>query len=78
MAEHIPRERGIKRRPAIVDFLGAGGMSDEEAQVFAESVVRELRSLSYHHPEGSAPTPDEVRAGRKARQGREAHQHNEG
>ena len=67
MAER-KQSRGISRRPEILDALGSGGMPDGEAEAFAERVVRELRSLGYHYPEGPAPDPDEVRERREARQ----------
>jgi hypothetical protein len=78
MAEHTPRERGIGRRPRILDYLGAGYLSEEEAEALAYETVRELRNLSYHHPEGPAPDPGEVRSQRESRQRRESHQRSEG
>ncbi len=71
MAERAP-DKGFSKRPEILDLLGAGGMSEGEAREFSHEVVRNLRSLSYRHPEGPAPDPDEVR------EHREAHQHSDG
>jgi hypothetical protein len=70
-----PREsKGISRRPKILDLLGAGPMSEEEARDVAESVVRSSRSSAGRTVEGTAPEPDEVRERRRARISRESHQ----
>ncbi|MBA3704128.1 MAG: hypothetical protein M3514_03820 [Actinomycetota bacterium] len=71
MAERAS-DKGFSKRPEILDLLGAGGMNEGEAREFSYEVVRNLRGLSYHHPEGQAPDPDEVR------KHREAHQHSDG
>lgn len=71
MAERAP-DKGFSKRPEILDLLGAGGMNEGEAREFSYEVVRNLRGLSYRHPEGQAPDPDEVR------KHREAHQHSDG
>lgn len=66
-------ERGFARRPHILDLIGTGGMSEEEADEFACKVVREVRAQGAERVlEAPAPSPEEVRAGREARRRREA------
>ena len=72
MAERSPQEKGFSRRPRILDYIGAGGSSEDEARDFARDVVRQARSESFHYREAPAPDPEAVR------QRREAHQHSEG
>ena len=73
MAERSAQEKGFNRRPSILDYMGGGGSSEDEARDFARDVVRQARSEgSPHYPEAPAPDPEAVR------QRREAHQHSEG
>ncbi len=71
MAERRTRGTGFSGRPKILDYLGAGGLDENQAREFAHDVVRELRGLGYHPPEAPAPDPDAVR------ERREAHQHSD-
>ncbi len=71
MAERSPQEQGFSRRPTILDYIGAGASSEDEARDFARDVVRRARSEGFHYPEAPAPDPEAVR------RGREAHQHSE-
>lgn len=67
------QERGFKHRPHILDLIGAGGMSEEEARELAHRLVRRAREEGgSHEPEVAAPSPEEVRARREARRRREA------
>lgn len=62
------QERGFKRRPRILDYLGAGNMEESEARDLACQLTRRARQESSRHVEGSAPDPDEVRERRESRQ----------
>ncbi len=62
--------KGFRGRPKILDLLGAGGLDEEEARVYAREVVRIVRGGS-HTPEGTAPGPEAVRERREARQHRD-------
>lgn len=64
----MPQDKGFSRRPKALDYVGAGGLDEDDAQRFAQEVVRELRPLSYHDPEGPAPDPEVVRERLEARQ----------
>jgi hypothetical protein len=69
MAEPRPRERGISRRPRILDYIGAGGIEEAQAREYAEHMVRHARAeASGRGVEGLAPDPDAVRERREARQ----------
>jgi hypothetical protein len=72
MAQRSPQEQGFSRRPRILDYIGAGASSEDEARDFARDVVRGARSEGFHYPEAPAPDPEAVR------RRREAHQHSEG
>lgn len=65
-------DKGFRRRPKILDQLGAG--DEAQAREYAETLVRDTRSRTGRVVEGSAPDPDEVRERRESRQSREAHQ----
>lgn len=60
MADHEPQERGVSKRPKLLDYIGAGGMKETEAQLFASNVVRHARSLAGREVEGPAPDPAAV------------------
>ena len=62
--------KGFSGRPKILDLLGAGGLDEEEARVYAREVVRIVRGGS-RAPEGPAPGPEAVRERREARRRRE-------
>jgi hypothetical protein len=62
--------KGFSGRPKILDLLGAGGLDEEEARVYAREVVRIVRGGS-RDPEAPAPSPEAVRERREARQHRE-------
>ncbi len=66
MAEHGPQERGISKRPKLLDYIGAGGMKEAGASLFASNVVRHARSLAGREVEGPAPDPAAVRERREA------------
>ncbi len=66
MADHGPQERGISKRPKLLDYIGAGGMEEKEAGMFASNVVRHARSLAGREVEGPAPDPAAVRQRREA------------
>jgi hypothetical protein len=68
MAERRPQERGVSRRPKILDYIGAGGMDEEQARHHAYEVVRRAREEGSRMPEGPAPSPDEVRERREVQQ----------
>jgi hypothetical protein len=68
MADRSPHEKGISRRPKVLDYLGAGGMDEESARAMADELVRHARSESSRIPEGPAPSPDVVRERREAQQ----------
>ena len=68
MADRIPQEKGFKKRPKVLDYLGVGGMDEEDARAVAEELVRSARSERSRMPEGPAPSPDVVRERREARQ----------
>ncbi len=69
MAERRSQERGVSRRPKILDYIGAGGHEESEARVYADGMVRHARAeASGRSAEGSAPDPGTVRERREARQ----------
>ncbi len=68
MADRSPHEKGISRRPKVLDYLGAGERDEETARADAEELVRYARGSSGRFTEGSAPDPDAVRERREARQ----------
>jgi hypothetical protein len=69
MAERRSQERGVSRRPKILDYIGAGGHDEAQAREYAEGMVRHARAeASGRSVEGPAPDPDAVRARREARQ----------
>lgn len=69
MAESV-EGKGFSGRPKILDLLGAGGLDEEEARVYAREVVRIVRGGS-RAPEAPAPDPEAVRERREARQHRD-------
>ena len=68
MADRGPREKGVSRRPKIIDYIGTGGHDEETARGYAEEVVRYARGSSGRLTEGPDPDPDAVRERREARQ----------
>jgi len=69
MAERRPQERGVSRRPKILDYIGAGGHDEAQAREYAEHMVRHARAEAKGRSvEGPAPDPDTVRERREARQ----------
>lgn len=69
MAGSRPRERGVSKRPKILDYIGAGGVEESEAREYARDVVRHAREgTDGRAVEGPAPDPDAVRERREARQ----------
>ena len=68
MADFREQDRGFRRRPKILEYLGAGGMPEEEARELAEDLVRRARAETGRFTEGPAPSPDEVREHREVRQ----------
>jgi hypothetical protein len=69
MAQRRSQERGVSRRPKILDYIGAGGYEEPEARKYAEHMVRHARAeASGRSTEGPAPDPDAVRKRREARQ----------
>jgi hypothetical protein len=67
MAEPGPQERGVSRRPRILDYIGAGGIEESEAREYAQNMVRFARETAGRRTEGPPPDPDAVRARRTAR-----------
>jgi hypothetical protein len=68
MAQPGSGERGISKRPKLLDYIGRGGMSENEARLFASNVVRHARNLAGREVEGPAPGPAAVRSRREALQ----------
>jgi hypothetical protein len=69
MAERRSQERGVSRRPKILDYIGTGGHEETDARVYADGMVRHARAeADGRGAEGPAPDPDAVRARREARQ----------
>ena len=68
MADRRPQDKGFKRRPKVLDYLGAGGMDEESARAMADELVRYARSERSRTPEGPAPSSDVVRERREAQQ----------
>lgn len=71
MAETRLQDRGLPRRPKILDYLGAGGMVDSEAREYAQEMVRYTRQMTEPQLEGPAPDPKTVREHREALQEQE-------
>ncbi len=67
MAELRPQEGGSLKRPKILDYVGAGGMEEDDAREHAHDLVRHAREFSGRILEGEAPDPDAVRKHREAR-----------
>jgi hypothetical protein len=66
-------DKGFRRRPKILDYLGAGGMEESEAREHAEGLVRRARHERNagdggREVEDEAPDPGAVRERREARQ----------
>lgn len=78
MAEPRTEDKGFRRRPIILDYLGMGRLDEPEAREYAEGLVRDAREHGgrLQEAEGSAPDPDEVRERREVRRLREARQEN--
>lgn len=68
MTDHRSQERGIGSRPKLLDYIGAGGMEEDDEKLFASNVVRHARSLAGREVEGPAPGPAAVRERRAAKQ----------
>jgi hypothetical protein len=68
MADPGPHEKGVSRRPKVLDYLGAGERDEETARAEAEELVRYARGSSGRFTEGPAPDPDAVRQRRESRQ----------
>lgn len=77
MTERVTDPTGFRRRPRILDYIGAGGLSDDEAREFAHDLVRRARSeVTPRHTEAPAPEPKAVRERREERLGSEtSHTH---
>lgn len=71
MAEIRRQNKGFLRRPRILDYVGAGGVEEPEAQETAKELVRSARSNSTRYTEGVAPDPDAVSERREALQDQE-------
>lgn len=74
MADRRAEDKGFRKRPRILDYLGAGGNSESDARDYAGRLVREARSSGGRLIEGQAPSPDEVRERRDSRRLRETRQ----
>ncbi len=72
MAEFGQQAKGFSSRPKILEYLGAGGMPEDEARELAGDLVRYARSEGPRFVEGAAPTPGDVRE----RQEAHPHHHN--
>jgi len=59
--------KGFRRRPIILDYVGAGNLNEDEAKEIAREVVRNARSGFERLTEGQAPDPEEVVDHREAR-----------
>lgn len=68
MTDHGLQGQGSSKRPRLLDYIGAGGMQEEDEKLFASNVVRHARSLAGREVEGPAPSPAAVRERRKALQ----------
>ncbi len=55
------RAKGFSGRPKILEYLGAGGMPEDDARELAAELVRHARSEGSRFVEGAAPDPGEVR-----------------
>jgi polyhydroxyalkanoate synthesis regulator phasin len=71
MAEFGQQDKGFGSRPKILEYLGTGDLSQDNARGFASELVRRARSEGGRFVEGVAPAPGEVR------ERREAHQHSD-
>lgn len=69
MTEARRQDRGFSRRPKILDYLGAGGLHEDEAREQAAFLVRSARSEAGRQVEAPAPDPDAVRERREALHG---------
>lgn len=74
MAEPGRQEAGFRKKPRILDLIGADGVPEDEAREIAEDSVRHARSVTGRVVEGPAPDPDEVRERRDSRARRESRQ----
>ena len=61
-------DKGFRRRPKILDYLGAGHLPEDDARALAEGLVRDARERAARLIEGPAPGPEEVRERREAQQ----------
>ena len=68
MREPTPESKGFRGRPLILDYVGAGGLEEDEAQEEAREIVRRVRENSHPFTEVPAPDPHEVRERRRRRQ----------
>ncbi len=69
MAGRRSQEKGVSRRPKILDYIGAVGKEESEAREYARQMVRHAREAAGRQVEEPAPDPDTVR------ERREAHRH---
>lgn len=76
MAEQRTEDKGFRRRPKILDYLGMGHLEEPKAREHSEVLVRDARARTGRLIEGPAPDPEEVRERRESRRLREARQEN--
>lgn len=69
MTEARRHDRGFSKRPKILDYLGAGGLHEDDARQAATDLVRRARSDSGRSVEAPAPDPDAVRERREVLHG---------
>lgn len=73
MEKSTEHKRGPGHRPEVLDLLGSGGMTEDDARELARRLVRRAREEGgSHDPEAAAPSPQEVRRRREARRDRQA------
>lgn len=49
--------KGFRRRPKILDYLGAGHLPEDDARALAEGLVRDVRERAARFTEDPARTP---------------------
>lgn len=69
MSEARRQDRGFSRRPKILDYIGTGGLHEDDARQAAVDLVRAVREESGREVEAPAPDPEAVRERRKVLHG---------
>lgn len=66
MTEFEQQDRGFRKRPEILDYLGADGMDEYEARELAHRLIRRAREEEGRAIEGVAPAHERVRRRRES------------